>query len=315
MPDALQAVANSQTSERRVHRRQRVLYSCIQLGDDNGGIILNLSENGLAMQVMRSLADEPLPRMRFQLSPSNAWVEGRGQIRWTSPSKQTAGVEFVGLSHAGRNLIERWISSIGPPSTLYFYEKTAGAHEMFDRERATSPRNSRQWVGVLVLILVLLASAFFLGIHFGNAKNNQPGREGPVAPSKAALSPNDSVILKSPPISVDIKQNREVPAAASQPALPSLVTPKNAPISVNPKRPLDHPGFVLQVGAMTHEENADALEESLQEKNFPVFVSHRGTDRFYRVLVGPYHDADSAFRVREELRKQNFDSIRMPWNP
>jgi cell division septation protein DedD len=124
-----------------------------------------------------------------------------------------------------------------------------------------------------------------LGIHFRNAKNNQQSREVPATASQAALPSNDSVI------------------------------PKNPPLSANPKQPVDRPGFVLQVGAMTHKDNADALAESLRKRNFPAFVSHRGTDRFYRVVVGPYSDADSTFTVKEELRKQNFDAIRLSWNP
>jgi len=399
MPNALQAVANSQTPERRSFQRQRVLHSCMELEDDNGGVILDLSESGLAMQVARSLADKPLPQIRFQLSPSSPWIETRGRITWTSSSKTRAGMEFVGLSYTGRILIKRWIASIGSssaaakasveeiappvepartslesenaasvrelaatervvenpgqdivakdpagaataaetvsggsgaesampagaedtrgasPPPLYLYEKTTGARGMFHGEQLTSPLNSRQRIGVLVLVASV--SALFLSIHFGNARNNMQTREAPATVSQPALPSNGSVIPKSPPTSVDLKQNREVAAAASQPALPSnaLATLKNAPIFVNPKQPFNHPGFVLQVGAMTHKENADALEESLRERNFPVFVSHRGTDRFYRVLVGPYSDVDSTLRAEEEIRKEGLESIRTRWNP
>ena len=68
-------------------------------------------------------------------------------------------------------------------------------------------------------------------------------------------------------------------------------------------------------GAMTHEENAMALADSLHQNNFPAFVSRRGTDHFYRVVVGPYSDVDSALRVKEQLKKAGFDAFRTPWNP
>jgi cell division septation protein DedD len=70
---------------------------------------------------------------------------------------------------------------------------------------------------------------------------------------------------------------------------------------------------MLQVGAMAHKENADALVQALQRRNFPVFVS-QGADRFYRVVVGPYTDVDSTLRAKEELKEQGFASIRTPRN-
>src|ERR1700693_144650 len=97
MPDTVQSAENPGTSERRLRPRKQLLFPWIQLGADNGGIILDISESGLAMQAVRSLADGELPAMRFQLSESQTWIETRGRIAWISASKNTAGVEFVGL--------------------------------------------------------------------------------------------------------------------------------------------------------------------------------------------------------------------------
>ena len=112
MSDAPGSVGDPQTSERRIHPRQQALFSCMQLQNDNGGIILNISEGGLAMDLVRSLTGDPLPQMRFQLSQSNGWVETRGRIVWTSGSKTTAGVQFVDLPDEASNRIKKWISSI-----------------------------------------------------------------------------------------------------------------------------------------------------------------------------------------------------------
>jgi hypothetical protein len=163
------------------------------------------------------------------------------------------------------------------------YEKTKRIRHRADRDPTSRARMPRQWIGVLVLVL-LVSTLFFLGIHFRNTGNSQ--------------------------------QSREVPATASQPVLPSNDSViKNPPISTDPKQPVDRLGFVLQVGAMTHKVNADALTELLRKKNFPAFVSQRGSDRFYRVVVGPYHDANSTSKVKEELRKQDLDAIRLQWSP
>ena len=110
MPNTFQSSGNLPLSERRVHPRQRVLFSCADLGEDNGGIVLNLSEGGLALETVGELLDDELLKMRFQISRSPAWIEARGRIIWRSDSGKTAGVEFIDLSPQARKQIQRWIS-------------------------------------------------------------------------------------------------------------------------------------------------------------------------------------------------------------
>lgn len=65
-------------------------------------------------------------------------------------------------------------------------------------------------------------------------------------------------------------------------------------------------GLVLQVGAMTHRENADALVATLRKKGFSAFVLARDGDSFYRVDVGPYPEAADAGTAADELRSAGF---------
>jgi cell division septation protein DedD len=97
------------------------------------------------------------------------------------------------------------------------------------------------------------------------------------------------------------------------PELSSATSGTSATSSLNLEPSSGLPTFVLQVGAMAQSGNADALTASLRQKNFPAFVSKRGKDRFYRVLVGPYNGADSAMRVKNELEMQGFKSVRTEW--
>jgi hypothetical protein len=77
----------------------------------------------------------------------------------------------------------------------------------------------------------------------------------------------------------------------------------------------DRPGFVLQVATMKHEDNAEALAETLRQSHFPAFVFKRGADPFYRVAIGVYGNADSAIGVKDELEKQGFKAILRRWIP
>lgn len=111
MPEQFHAKDLVDNPNRRSYLRQQVRsLSYIDLGDGNGGIVLNLSEGGLALQAVTSLMDDQLPRLRFQLSEARNWLEASGRVTWTSESRKVAGIEFVNLSDAARKQIKEWIS-------------------------------------------------------------------------------------------------------------------------------------------------------------------------------------------------------------
>ena len=109
MSSTFQSVG-ARTSERRYSPRQHVLFACIQLDHDNGGLILDISERGLSLQTVAILANDDLGRMHFQLSPSQPWIDTRGRVVWLGGSLKTAGVEFIDLADEARDQIKRWIS-------------------------------------------------------------------------------------------------------------------------------------------------------------------------------------------------------------
>ena len=349
MPDAVQSAESPGTSERRLHPRKSLWFPRIQLGDQNGGIILNISERGLAMMVVRSLADDPLRQMRFQLSETSAWVETHGRIAWVSGSKTTAGVEFVDLPDEEHIRIMKWIApaqvstslnesrpvenvalnpllaSLDPESAVSVPEPETTSSVVEDQDQPVmvgnpievppSPAETRgvetvsdapaaesteavatedpgtilfgkldRPIAVLVLAALLLSIiVIFLTSHFRRLVSNQPADD--------------------------------VAVSTKGPELPTRIAVNPTKASLRPNRPLNGPGFLLQVGAMIHKDNADALAESLRKRNFPAFVSWHETDRFYRVVVGPFDDRDSTSKVKAELSEQGFEAIRMRWNP
>jgi cell division septation protein DedD len=112
LSETLQTIGQSSGPERRVHSRERVLFSSLQLADRNGGIVLNICEHGLAMRVVNGLADDQFTELRFQVCQSTDWVETRGRIAWVDDPRTTVGVEFVDLPLEGRSVLEKWIASI-----------------------------------------------------------------------------------------------------------------------------------------------------------------------------------------------------------
>lgn len=67
--------------------------------------------------------------------------------------------------------------------------------------------------------------------------------------------------------------------------------------------------IVLQIAALTHESDALAMADVLQQKRFPSFVVTPTSDNFYRVQVGPYPDEHAADIAKAALDHAGFIAI------
>jgi cell division septation protein DedD len=70
------------------------------------------------------------------------------------------------------------------------------------------------------------------------------------------------------------------------------------------------PGSILfQVAASPRESDALTIADALQQRGFAVLVLEPTTDKFYRVEVGPYTDAQSAHLAKLALNHEGFQVI------
>jgi len=305
----------------------------VLLDESNYSLVFDLCEEGLAVCELAARSPYEVIPFAFDLPEGSGCIKGRAEIVWTNVSEHRTGLHFVDLADTSREHLIEWIAARACTTTLVGAEKepiqpTTVAHAtdaliypIFQDSRNKSegrsvpslipsflteefePRNSElrsaevlnsyskssYKIGV-VLATVLLSSAFgFLGYYLIWMRNSPRAGDNSVAPKAYELESKDTISSVNP-------------------------TSATAPFSP-PTSPLDLAGFVLQVGAMTHEDNADALAKDLQQRNFPAFVFWRGTDPFYRVAVGPYSDGDSAVRVKNELEKQGLKAFLRRWVP
>jgi TonB family protein len=86
-----------------------IIYA--NLDNLNGGVVFNISEDGLALTSALDLAGEAFLRIRILLSDSEGWVEASGEIAWRGNSKKEGGVRFVGLAEEARRRISNWIEA------------------------------------------------------------------------------------------------------------------------------------------------------------------------------------------------------------
>jgi TonB family protein len=114
MPDSLPRMPpkGPLTTERRQNPRYPVRPTeYIEIGDSNGGIILDISEGGMAVASAQALVGHQTLRFRFQLPRSLETIETFGEINWIGETKKRAGVRFVDLPLAAREQIRKWIDS------------------------------------------------------------------------------------------------------------------------------------------------------------------------------------------------------------
>lgn len=98
-------------SERRRHARQRLnQLAYLDVGPDNGGIVLDLSEEGMGFYaVAPMMSDEKEINVSIQLPYAKGRLETAAEIVWLGPGNQQAGVCLRGMSSEARVQIQEWI--------------------------------------------------------------------------------------------------------------------------------------------------------------------------------------------------------------
>jgi hypothetical protein len=309
----------------------------VRLDESKDSLLFDLCEEGLAVDGLADRKPGEVIPFSFELPERHGCIQGTAEIVWTNDPGHRTGLHVLGLADPIREQLVSWISARACAGKLVVTEKVSFESNIVtdstpdlinpilqhlgnDSGTCSSSSLSPALLGeefapdyselrsagelnpdrksilriAVGLGLLLLFSVFVFLVyqslgHSRETRNNLQTGVSPTTASAPELPPND---------------------AAASVKNPSAATPPFAPPA-----PLDHPGFVLQVGAMRHEANADSLAQDLQRRNFPAFVFRRGTDRFYRVAVGPYSEVDSPARVKGDLQKNGLKSFLRPWVP
>ena len=97
--------------QRRQHpRKQVLLFTYAELGENNGGLVFNLGEGGLALTAAAALHEHHFSKMRVRFPDSADWFETCGRLAWKNDSGKEAGIEFQHLPEDARAKITEWVS-------------------------------------------------------------------------------------------------------------------------------------------------------------------------------------------------------------
>jgi|GEM_PF-3525819 len=96
--------------ERRSCAR-RILYSpeYLDMGADNGGVVVDLSEGGLRFQAVGRVEAESDLSLSFSLGAGYR-IDVQGRIAWITPRGNSGGIAFENLSSDSRSLIREWLA-------------------------------------------------------------------------------------------------------------------------------------------------------------------------------------------------------------
>jgi len=296
----------------------------VLLDESKYSLLSDLSEGGVAVEGFAAQNPFRPIALEFDMPEGSGCIRARGEAVWTSDSGHRTGFRFVDIPETSRRQLREWVSTasaarmaaidgeVNRPtfvsSPLEFQSDSRSHRVDFSTFPALQPgllprskrplaqkdENSGSHGGalhvtsVVAATVVISSTAFLLGYYWRAGRPKQPIRS--VASAAKSSDSNGGAF----------------PVASSQSA---------AGETVPPMLPLDAPGFILQVGAMNQEANADTLSDELRKKNFSAFVFRRSADRFYRVAVGPYPEKDAAAQTKKDLEQQGYNSILRPWTP
>jgi cell division septation protein DedD len=164
--------------------------------------------------------------------------------------------------------------------------------------------------------LVILCATFFgLGYSIGHSSTKSsaellpsPSTSRPVRLSPSS-SPNSAT---SPTTSAPAAQ---APADTQQAAADSTSTANSSPNSSTSDQaaPLTPPqpvaSYFVQVAAVSKQEDAQALVESLKGRQYQAFIADATPDKLFHVQVGPFTDVKEAESMRARLVNDGYNPI------
>jgi hypothetical protein len=116
----MQSASFPERQSRSHYRHELRTLTYVILDEANGGIIRNLSHEGVAVQAVGALRAEQRIRLRFELRFPRLRVDATGEVSWSNASGQ-CGIRFVDLPARTGHQINQWIFSnlldlVGPGS-------------------------------------------------------------------------------------------------------------------------------------------------------------------------------------------------------
>jgi len=109
MPSFAKSGSAGSPVERRSYGRRSIdAVTYVDLGADNGAILVDLSEGGIGFQSVAPLELGQRVILKFKAPRKKDYLESRAEVTWANESGKRGGLRFVELSSAARVQIRAW---------------------------------------------------------------------------------------------------------------------------------------------------------------------------------------------------------------
>jgi cell division septation protein DedD len=105
-----------------------------------------------------------------------------------------------------------------------------------------------------------------------------------------------------------VKPSAPTPRAEEHP-VPSTIASTKTPAPI-PAAPIASSSgtLVVQVAAMSHQEDADVVAADLKHRGYPVTVRHTPQDKLFHVQIGPFASKKEADNIRQRLQTDGYNN-------
>ncbi len=133
----------------------------------------------------------------------------------------------------------------------------------------------------------------------------------PPAPDKQSATSADTAVV---PLTQPAKPTHDEQPTATVTSAPASIKPTTAP-AAKPPAPIPAPvaasspgSSVVQVAAMSHQEDADVVAVDLKRRGYPVAVRRVPQDKLFHVQIGPFATKKESDAMRQRLQADGYNN-------
>ena len=158
---------------------------------------------------------------------------------------------------------------------------------------------------IVVLFAVFFSLGYSLGYSSGQSEQETVSEIKAVEQIQGRVRLPDTLLEQAPATSTGAAQKANpFPSRKNSTTTPRRATTTTAVLGEAVVR-----GIHLQVAASRVRADARMMVEELQAKRYPVVLYDGAGDGWFRVLVGPFSDVETAKPYQEKLKADGLDSI------
>ncbi len=174
-------------------------------------------------------------------------------------------------------------------------------------------------LGLFFALVIVCALFFSMGFALG--RHSGPETVQAATSDSTALTENKPSASRREPVVTD-PQPTKPPAEeltfykAVEQNEPKAKLEKPAPVVARESRPAETrrsgsagSGYMVQIAAVSKQEDAEALVHALRKKNYPVMSITGSADKLYHVQVGPFVELKDAEATKGKLVANGYNPI------